>query len=156
MSYTPTTWTTGDIISASAMNKIENGIANAGGGGVVVNVTSENGTFTMDKTFAEIYEAINSGIPCFMKYVEELGSGETLDTAYAYIARLSPIVTLFKYDEAYRVIVSSSHSQYISNLTGVGVPQIYTFQASISTDYPTLLRSAYVPSNYVVLATVMN
>ena len=32
MSYTPTTWTTGDTITATAMNKIENGIANAGGG----------------------------------------------------------------------------------------------------------------------------
>ena len=31
MSYTPTTWTTGDTITATAMNKIENGIANAGG-----------------------------------------------------------------------------------------------------------------------------
>jgi len=30
MSYTPTTWTTGDTITASAMNKIEQGIANAG------------------------------------------------------------------------------------------------------------------------------
>ena len=30
MSYTPTTWTTGDTITATAMNKIENGIANAG------------------------------------------------------------------------------------------------------------------------------
>ena len=33
MSYTPTSWTTGDTISASALNKIENGIADAGGGG---------------------------------------------------------------------------------------------------------------------------
>lgn len=31
MSYTPTTWTTGDTITASAMNKIEQGIAGAGG-----------------------------------------------------------------------------------------------------------------------------
>ena len=31
MSYTPTNWSTGDTITASAMNKIENGIANAGG-----------------------------------------------------------------------------------------------------------------------------
>ena len=30
MSYTPTTWNTGDTITASAMNKIEQGIANAG------------------------------------------------------------------------------------------------------------------------------
>ena len=33
MSYTPTNWNTGDTITASALNKIENGIANAGGGG---------------------------------------------------------------------------------------------------------------------------
>lgn len=30
MSYTPTTWTTGDTITATALNKIENGVANAG------------------------------------------------------------------------------------------------------------------------------
>ena len=33
MAYNPTTWNTGDTITATAMNKIENGIANAGGGG---------------------------------------------------------------------------------------------------------------------------
>lgn len=32
MSYTPTNWATGDTITASALNKIENGVANAGGG----------------------------------------------------------------------------------------------------------------------------
>ena len=31
MAYTPTNWATGDTITATAMNKIENGIANAGG-----------------------------------------------------------------------------------------------------------------------------
>lgn len=152
MSYTPTTWTTGDTITASAMNKIEQGIAN-GGGGFVVNVTSENGTMTMDKTFAEIYEAMESGIPCFMKYVEELSGGETLDTAYTYTALFSPIVMLYKYDDAYRVLVSSSSPQYVSNTTGVGVPSVLTFQVSVSTDYPTFLRRAYVPANNVASTT---
>lgn len=32
MSYTPTTWTTGDTITATKLNKIEQGIADAGGG----------------------------------------------------------------------------------------------------------------------------
>ena len=36
MSYTPTTWTTGDTITASAMNKIENGIAGAGGYDLII------------------------------------------------------------------------------------------------------------------------
>lgn len=31
-SYTPTTWATGDIITATKLNNIEQGIANAGGG----------------------------------------------------------------------------------------------------------------------------
>ena len=32
MSYTPTTWTTGDTITATKLNKMEQGIAGAGGG----------------------------------------------------------------------------------------------------------------------------
>ena len=57
MSYTPTTWHGGDVLSAEAMNKIENGIANAGSGALVVQV-SENGSLAvMDKTWQEIYDA---------------------------------------------------------------------------------------------------
>lgn len=33
MAYTPTTWNTGDTITASALNKMEQGIAEGGGGG---------------------------------------------------------------------------------------------------------------------------
>ena len=43
MSYTPTTWSTGDTITASAMNKIENGIANASGGQIPLLVVSRSG-----------------------------------------------------------------------------------------------------------------
>lgn len=57
MSYTPTTWATGDTLTATAMNKIENGIANAGGYDVVIHASScvlyntsaytlESGSFT--------------------------------------------------------------------------------------------------------------
>lgn len=42
MAYTPTTWQTGDTITATAMNKIENGIANAGGGNPVIKMVSTN------------------------------------------------------------------------------------------------------------------
>jgi hypothetical protein len=46
MAYTPTTWTTGDTITATAMNKIENGIASGGGYDLIVecsyNVTNPN------------------------------------------------------------------------------------------------------------------
>ena len=36
MAYTPTTWVTGDKITANALNKIENGIANGGGYDLVI------------------------------------------------------------------------------------------------------------------------
>ena len=62
MSYTPTTWTTGDTITATALNKIENGIANAGGAALLVHVTeTQSGdqvTYTADKTAGEIINAM--------------------------------------------------------------------------------------------------
>lgn len=36
MSYTPTDWKTGDVITAEKLNNMEQGILNAGGGGVLV------------------------------------------------------------------------------------------------------------------------
>ena len=39
MGYTPTTWTTGDTITATALNKIENGIAGAGGYDLIIKGT---------------------------------------------------------------------------------------------------------------------
>lgn len=35
MSYTPTTWTTGDTVTATKMNKLEQGVANAGSSAIV-------------------------------------------------------------------------------------------------------------------------
>lgn len=69
MSYSPTTWSTGDTITASAMNKIENGIANAGGDGydaIISCYKDDNSsspiTYTIEKgTFAEIVSMFTSG-----------------------------------------------------------------------------------------------
>lgn len=56
MSYTPTEWATGDVVTAEKLNKIENGIASAGGGGVLIANMSPN-TGELDKTWQEIYDA---------------------------------------------------------------------------------------------------
>lgn len=71
MSYTPTTWTTGDTITASALNKIENGIANAGGGGYDAEIYiyhDNNSAHDYDigiisGNFASLYAMIQNGIP---------------------------------------------------------------------------------------------
>lgn len=49
MSYTPTTWTTGDTITATKLNKIEQGIADAGGGVAIVKIEWDglNGSFVI-------------------------------------------------------------------------------------------------------------
>lgn len=64
MSYDKQNWQTGDVITANKLNHIEDGIAGAGGGGVlVVNVTTpdQGQTFVADKTFEQLSEAYSSG-----------------------------------------------------------------------------------------------
>ena len=55
MSYTPTTWATGDVITATKLNNMEQGIASAGGGGPIVVDVSESGV--LSKTWQEISDA---------------------------------------------------------------------------------------------------
>lgn len=66
MGYEPTTWHGGDVLSAEAMNKIENGIANAGTGALEVRVIIDGDTLTLNKTWQEIYDAF----PNIYGYVE--------------------------------------------------------------------------------------
>lgn len=79
MSYTPTQWNTGDTITASALNKIENGIANAGGSpwDAIIRLvhtndsgpdTSANLTISIvSGTYASLMAKINDGgFPCIL------------------------------------------------------------------------------------------
>ena len=73
MSYTPTTWATGDTITATKLNKIENGIASAGGYDLVIVADTTNGhqfgyLTTSDITVVEgnildVEEKIDDGEP---------------------------------------------------------------------------------------------
>lgn len=51
MSYEPTTWKDGDLVTSAKLNKLEQGVA-AGGGMMVVYMNPETGT--LDKTWQEI------------------------------------------------------------------------------------------------------
>ena len=64
MSYTPTTWQSGDIVTAEKLNKLEQGLADIGGGDpfvITVTPTAQDLSGTMDKTPAQILEAYESG-----------------------------------------------------------------------------------------------
>jgi len=62
MAYEPTVWQTGDVVTAEKMNKLEQGVANAGSGGSGTMIVHDSGEGTLDKTFAEIRDAMLSGI----------------------------------------------------------------------------------------------
>ena len=96
MSYTPTSWNTGDTITASALNKIENGIADAGGASwdaVIRLVHAENsGTDTpqnltpsiVSGTFAQLANKMMSGgYPCILvEYYHPWGGQFSAPMAY--------------------------------------------------------------------------
>lgn len=72
MSYTPTEWNTGDIVTAEKLNNLESGVLSASGGGsFVIGVTSENDTDTLDKTWKEIHDAMASGQIAVIKKTQE-------------------------------------------------------------------------------------
>ena len=90
MSYTPTTWTTGDTITATALNKIENGIASAGGGDILFDIGVEDGV--LDKTWTEILTALTAG-----KIARVIGSGEDFAFFEYVIAVANEESTYFVY-----------------------------------------------------------
>ena len=84
MSYTPTTWTSGDTITASKLNKIEQGIAESGSGGgwdiiikVVGTLGGSNTTYTLltDGTAADLYDKLLAYDPVTCLVIIIGGSG---------------------------------------------------------------------------------
>lgn len=123
-------------------------MANAGGPLIV---TDTNGT--LDKTFAEIYDFIHSGTPCYIKRIDA-GAQSDLDSDYAYNIQLMPIVEIYKYNSDYRIYASHAMASLVlSSIYNIGSPAAVTYQASSSDDYPTFLRATFVPQSYVTINT---
>ena len=124
MSYTPTDWKSGDTITSEKLNKMEQGIADAGGssggGAFVVGVTFTESTATLDKTWQEIYDAVSGGsIACLNYEVVEESGGSSLYT---------DLITKLAYDD------SDPTDLYYSIFTVGG----YSFDASGANEYPSM------------------
>lgn len=144
MSYTPTNWSTGDTITASAMNKIENGIANAGGVLIVHSVND-----VLDKTVQEIYDAMNSGIPVFISWT--YGSFETDYESNTYFAL---VVKIYTYNDKDLIRVCASYATYEGSMSGSEVtfpftPAIALFSASSASAYPVYYRTISAAASQV-------
>jgi hypothetical protein len=62
MSYTPTEWKTGDIVSSQRLNKLEEGVKDA----YEVMVINNTGG-VLDKTWQEIHDAMDQGKMCIVR-----------------------------------------------------------------------------------------
>lgn len=148
MSYTPTTWNTGDTITASALNKIENGIANAGGVLVCNSSYSQDvNNYVLDKTVQEIYDALLAGTPVYIKY--QYG---TLDQAYVGTLYLAPVIKVYNYNNTDVIRICASKPQFIGvryNYQHTFSPAVLIYQAGGVDEYPTFLVTICTPSNYV-------
>ena len=95
MSYTPTEWKSGDVITAEKLNHIEEGIENAGSSAVALiisplDVTQEGHDLDFDKTFAEVDTAFRAGIPCL---VAQEYTRDTDGASHQVYKRLSVVAT---------------------------------------------------------------
>lgn len=129
----------------SLLAKAINGGGGSGGGGAVT--ITDNGT-ALDKTYAEIYDLVNGGTPCYIKY-NQVGSESDLDEDYTYKVALFSVALVYKYGDNYRIMAVSSGQETVHNKYYIGVPGVWTYQASSSSDYPTFLRQVYVSDAYL-------
>lgn len=114
MAYSKTTWKKGDKITAQKMNNIENGIEEAASGGTSTGFLiiedeypPNDDTIRLNKTFAQIFEALDSGIPVFLHKVAHQNNQNGLDT-YQASRKVCPVIQAYKYAGDYRIIVEDS------------------------------------------------
>jgi len=73
--YTAREWSGGDIVTAANLNHLEQGVESAQGGGVLIieETVTENSTtitYTLNKTWQEIHDAMISGTVCLVHQVD--------------------------------------------------------------------------------------
>lgn len=143
MAYTPNTWATGDTITAAKLNNMESGIANAGSALIVDTngqYTNNGGEFdgneTLNATFAEIYDALASGTPVYIRRRIEV-DGYSSD--YNCCTALYSVLCAYKYDVNYRVYALSNSGWSYASKYFLGQPAIVTFSASSPSSYPTAI-----------------
>lgn len=141
MAYTKQTWTTGDTVTASKLNHMEDGIAEGGGGAMIVTVSDVEGDLTLNKTAKEIYDALLDGTPAYIVY--QYGA---LGTDYVGHLILAPIVKIYNYDNTnlIRVIALKGYMQTVGTKPDVAGPATVIFTANGLNEYPIFHTSVYV------------
>lgn len=114
MPYEKQTWATGDIVTSSKLNHMEDGIAGAGGGLVV---GMDLSSMAMDKTWQQIYDA-----PFAVLKVIDPTQNVTTDLISAAI------------------IDGSDYTVLVNTIINQGSVTQKVFVAQSATDYPVLAQ----------------
>ena len=133
MSYTPTNWASGDIITTEKLNKIEQGISevsniNSGSSGIVqgpliVSEASDGLVVVLNKTWQEIYNAVEAGRAIYLTWDND--EPETLP------ARMSLILISAEWDAG-----GEWPSPYVVRFCDPDDPDRFTYGAIQASDYP--------------------
>lgn len=99
MSYTPTTWQTGDTITAAGLNKIEQGIANAGSAiPLVVTVTESGADLVCNKTFNQVKAAIDANQQVYFDFTGTSDWDNCYSLALGYSNSFFSVTTIVSND----------------------------------------------------------
>lgn len=113
MAYTKQTWATGDVITAEKLNHREDGVAGAGGVLVVhINFTQDGNytVYTLDKTWQEIYDALDSGLVCSLV---EGGEGSFYQYGFDGVEVLDDVYYVNSNIRTYQTDAASGYPQFI-------------------------------------------
>lgn len=129
MAYTPTTWVTGDKVTSTKLNKIEQGIANAGGGGGGTQITTTMGEtgLTLDASYNDLKQILLSGsTPFFI-----MSDGDIEQEGYENVSRSEILSVSYGTgdDPDYPYLAAAA----VIDTNGAGVID-YVFKAANATD----------------------
>lgn len=114
MSYVPTEWETGDIVTAEKLNKLENGLSTVSNNIVIVNATMADEYVVLSKTWNEIHDAMIRGkIIIVIRIVDN-------DVFHGHV-----VYATIDEDERYSYVIATSEDD---------------FYAETATSYPTTYR----------------
>lgn len=107
MSYTPTTWVSGDVVTAEKLNKLEQAVASSGSAGTVLTFTCTNGVFVGDLTWSELLTAINSGEAIILNFriSDSTSDPQSICLMIGSLELFSYDLTVYQYSHKYTMYI---------------------------------------------------
>lgn len=133
MSYEPTVWAAGDVVTATKMNKIEQGISENSGGsnGLVVNIEEDDGALILSERFSTIADCVENGGTVYIHGTDTIEGSDEGGTP----SRGASEMVIDYYLSAF-ILVDSEGGPYMV-MTSNPTSSNMTFVAATREDYPT-------------------